>query len=497
MPVSRIEALESRVLLSTTFEAKINFQPDDAPVPSGCIADVGAVYGLQAGNLTYGWDRELTHRTRALGKKVEAADDHKSFIAPGKGIWEIELPQGVYEVTLAAGNGKGGLRQRVEVEGVMLLDDRTNRESRWVDATAAVTVSDGRLTVAPLEDFKRNKLVFIHIASSNGVPNGPPVAGAPEPGATPTSISWTEAGAGVRQTRVEAAVARVGTKLYVMGGYVDGLSVNRASDIFDAATGVWKSGPSIRGAQTHAGVASDGVRMIYKAGGQQGHGIPGTPTADAWRFDTADNAWTRLPSLPQARYAPGMAFLNDKLHVFGGTLPDRTTVTADHWILDLNAVQQGWQTAPALPEAGDHLSTVVLEGKIYAIGGEHGHATDENDGAAYVQHTHFFSYDPLTSAWTTLPAMPTGRSHAEGTTLAVEGKIVFMGGKLNPTDVSDRADLYDPATNSWTQLATLPAPNQGGAAIYHQGRMHLSHGQIGGPTFTMHDKIWVGTISFA
>ena len=308
-------------------------------------------------------------------------------------------------------------------------------------------------------------------------------------------VVWTPGATVPPSTRVEGGVAHVGTKLYVMGGYVNGFKVDNTTDVFDAATGTWSRGPDFPGAQTHAGVASDGVRYVYKVSGQLGDGVPGTPTAEGWVLDTQTNQWSPLPAIPEARYAPGLAHVDGKLHLFGGTRPDRTTVVADHLVLDLGNPAAGWRPAAPLPEPGDHLSVAVIDGKIYAIGGEHGHAARLPEGdAAYVQHPHLLRYDPKADAWTELADVPVGRSHAEGTTLVVNGKILLMGGKLNATDVSGRADLYDPATNAWTTLNRLPRVNQGGAAIFHDGKIYLSHGQKGAPEHTMYRYTWTGTV---
>src|SRR5687768_3344566 len=91
-----VETLEQRVLLSTALDAKISFQPDYATVPSGCVVDSGALFGPQEGNLVYGWDRDLTKRTRVVSSKFEEAVDYDAYIAANKGQWELEVAPGVY-----------------------------------------------------------------------------------------------------------------------------------------------------------------------------------------------------------------------------------------------------------------------------------------------------------------------------------------------------------------------------------------------------------------
>ena len=81
------------------------------------------------------------------------------------------------------------------------------------------------------------------------------------------------------------------------------------------------------------------------------------------------------------------------MHFFGGAKCDRKTVATDHRMIDLSNTSAGWVRKASLPLGGDHLSHAVVNGQIYAIGGEHGHGTRLNDGAQYVQHKYVFSYN--------------------------------------------------------------------------------------------------------
>ena len=184
--------------------------------------------------------------------------------------------------------------------------------------------------------------------------------------------------------------------------------------------------------------------------------------------------------------------MDDKLYFFGGDEPDRTTTTTNLWVLDLQNPAAGWAAKAPLPLAGDHMSGAVIGGRIYSIGGEHGHANSLPDNAPYVQHNYLFTYDPAADQWTRLADLPVGRSHAEGTTLVINDKIVLMGGKLGPQDASNRIDVYDPATNQWTAAGTLPEPNQGGASIFYNGQIYLTEGQEGAPAGRSGPTPWAG-----
>jgi len=97
--------------------------------------------------------------------------------------------------------------------------------------------------------------------------------------------------------------------------------------------------------------------------------------------------------------------------------------------------------------AGDHLSHAVINGQIYAIGGEHDHHSRAmDDNAQYVQHKYLFRYDPASDTWTRLADAPFGGSHNEGTTLVINGKILAPDGSIslfasNPSYASARAGV--------------------------------------------------------
>jgi N-acetylneuraminic acid mutarotase len=474
-----MERIEGRVLLAAqpAFEAHINFQPPGPSVASGYDVDSGQPLGPQSDGLTYGWDRDLSGRARSRLARSPADPRYATCLPMGKATWNLAVPNGVYTVHLAAGDPRAARGvYKIDVEGTPAIDSRARRKNPWIEGNVVVNVTDGMLTVTGRS--KANRIDFVDV-----------VAGGEHPG---SGESVFIAGPSSPQGRVEAGVARVGSKLYVFGGFVKGLAVDNRTDIFDAATGQWTRGHNFPGSETHAGVTSDGQRYIYKSAGQIGGSIPGKPTNQVWRLDTTTDKWSRLPDLPEPRYAGALEYLDDKLYFFGGDEPDRTTTTTNLWVLDLKDTAAGWTAKAPLPLAGDHMSGAVIGGKIYSIGGEHGHANSLPDIAPYVQHNYLFAYDPAADQWTRLADLPVGRSHAEGTTLVVNDKIVLMGGKLGPQDASDRIDVYDPVTNQWTAAGTLPKPDQGGASIFYNGQIYVTDGQEGAPRWTMWTNMWVG-----
>jgi N-acetylneuraminic acid mutarotase len=112
------------------------------------------------------------------------------------------------------------------------------------------------------------------------------------------------------------------------------------------------------------------------------------------------------------------------------------------------AVEDSWTTKASMRVARSNLGVAVVNGKIYAIGG--------NGGSALYLDTNE-EYDPATDTWTSKSPMPTPRSHFA---IAVfQNKIYCIGGGTqvkNDGYVTGVNEVYDPATDSWTTKTPMP-----------------------------------------
>jgi Kelch motif len=315
-------------------------------------------------------------------------------------------------------------------------------------------------------------------------------------------IDWTD-GPAAPLGRVEAHVVQVGSSLFVLGGFADDptslLPVTDRCDVFDLEAGRWTPlAPLPAGAaRTHGGVASDG-KFIYLVAGQPGPGY-GEGTSASFRYDIARNAWDTFVDLPEVRFGGGLVHHNGSLHYFGGNTADRATVTTDHWTLELANPNAGWSRKAPMPQGGDHLGHAVVNGRIYAIGGEHGHhpvsRTGTKSTAPYVQHDWLFSYDPAADRWSQHASLPVATSHFEGGTVVVNNKILLIGGILTGGEnhITNAIRFYDPANDRWTTLKDkAPFPLMGCVAGYWKGRVYLTNGY--GPAAKITTRGWWGTV---
>jgi N-acetylneuraminic acid mutarotase len=129
-----------------------------------------------------------------------------------------------------------------------------------------------------------------------------------------------------------------------------------------------------------------------------------------------------------------------------------------------------WTRKADMSTARYSLSTCVVNGKIYAVGGF---------GAPAVPLRTVEEYDPATDTWTAKADMPTARGFLASA--AVDGRIYVMGGNGGPGfwgPSLDTVEAYDPATDTWTARAPMSTPRDGGAASALEGRIFAMGGDV-------------------
>ena len=157
--------------LGPRLTARINFQPAGAAVPAGYLADTGAVYGLRANGERYGWNADNSAQTR----------DRNSASSPDQRYDTLDTPAEAGEPERVLGDrafrtGRTPFASsrvtpshfdgvfRTNVEGVLTVNGTPTTATRWLEGTATVTVTDGRLTITNASGRLNNKLCFVEIS---------------------------------------------------------------------------------------------------------------------------------------------------------------------------------------------------------------------------------------------------------------------------------------------------------------------------------------------
>ena len=275
--------------------------------------------------------------------------------------------------------------------------------------------------------------------------------------------------------RLDAGGAVVGNRLFVIGGYVSEDRVLSVVDVLDMRSRRWVARWSMPPAmaQSHLGVASDGVRYVFAVSGQHGnHCRP--PTSRAFVLDTVGARWQDLPPLPEPRYAPTAQIWQGRLHVLGGSRQDRHTPAADHWSLAVEngrALEPQWRAEPPIPVGGPHRASAVIAGRLYVFGGQLGDYVaipgdpDCRCTGTLVAEEYYadcFVLEPDARDWTAVAAMPFAASHTESSALVMDGAVYLFGGQCAlgadtaELAVTDAVQRYDAEADRWTLVGTLP-----------------------------------------
>jgi N-acetylneuraminic acid mutarotase len=275
--------------------------------------------------------------------------------------------------------------------------------------------------------------------------------------------------------------AVVNGKLYLFGGYVDTtFKPTPRGDVYDPVANTWTQVHDLPFGVSHMGTVALGD-SIYFAGGYPATATNQTfSTTAVWRYDTTTNTFSNLPALPAARGGGALASAGRVLHFFGGSDSARKDA-AQHWQLDLDNLAAGWVSRAPLPVATNHVAGVVLNGLIYAIGGQ------QNQDSAAIQRADVQVYDPATDKWTARAPLPLARSHITSSTLVRNGRIIVLGGLGPGNTVISRVDSYDPATNAWSPLTNLPGGRLSGVSDV------LADGRILFATGSMLKNTWIGS----
>jgi len=293
----------------------------------------------------------------------------------------------------------------------------------------------------------------------------PPDGGLPDGGGGGfTTLDWSRLADRPLGTS-EAHGELVGGKLYTFGGFNWATACCtpwRFAFVYDPATDEWSPLADMPEGVTHAGTTTDGTDVYYAGGfiedASRTYQIFGTKHVG--RYRVATGTYEALPELPVERGGGALQYLDGKLHFFGGLSFGQVSDTPEHWVLDLAGGGTSWVAAAPMPSgrARNHLGAVVLGGKMYAVGGQHGH--DEG----LVTTPYLDVYDPATNTWTELPDMPVAKSHISAATFVLQGRILTVAGETANGVWTTEIAAYDPVRNAWEELTPFPEKIYSGIA---------------------------------
>ena len=234
------------------------------------------------------------------------------------------------------------------------------------------------------------------------------------------------------------------------------------------------SSPPIQGEEPTGFSITQGLTEPPPASPTSSLTITSTTTAALTPAVTVAKAgpWVQKADMPTARYALSTSVVDGIIYAIGGVPgpngPPLSTMEA------YNPVTDTWTKKADMPTARFILSTSVVNGIIYAIGGS---PAEVSPGSTYATVE---AYDPVTNTWTKKADMPTARSGFSA--IAVDGIIYAMGGTPDNSSTLSTVEAYDPQTDTWTTVADMPSKlvffsaSEVNGEIYVMGGAPVWHG---------------------
>jgi N-acetylneuraminic acid mutarotase len=244
-----------------------------------------------------------------------------------------------------------------------------------------------------------------------------------------TSGRWSAVAAmGTSRSYFGACV--IAGDIYVTGGIDNDSNEISSVERYSLSSDTWSYvAPLLEGRSQHTTVAV-GSNM-YVLGGIVGDDHISTPSVI--KFDSFQGTWSDVAPLPSARYDATACVIGSDIFVFGGGDED----DSQYSVFKYDTEADEWSNlASTMPHDCRGQSTSVLGGLVYIVNAR------SNSNA-------FFSFDPVSGAWSTLA--PTLRNRKTGTSFLLAGCLYAAGG-FQPSSVSS-VERYDVHSDTWTAVA--------------------------------------------
>ena len=279
--------------------------------------------------------------------------------------------------------------------------------------------------------------------------------------------------------RTEVAAAAVKGRIYVVGGFQQGLSfITPAVEEYDPKADTWRARAPLPGGLHHAGIGVVNDRIYVIGGFEHSFLSIWSPLTSVYEYDPGADRWAARKPMPAPRGALAVAVLDGKLHAVGGY--NREGNSAAHEVYD--PATDTWSARAPMPTARDHHAAAAISGRLYAIGGRLNRQYSQNLPITE-------EYDPATDRWTRKADLPTARS---GITAAVVGDRIYVFGGEAPAGTFNENEAYHPASNAWMAQAPMPTARHGLGSAVVDGRIYvLSGGPTPGGSFSNVNEMFV------
>lgn len=242
----------------------------------------------------------------------------------------------------------------------------------------------------------------------------------------------------------------------------------------------WAERAPLPEARTEVSVTTDGSRVLLFGGfGRPAAEGERPPALRAlWAYDPGADAWTALDTIPRGLNHSRGVVLDGKLYVVGGYRENTFTPTGAVRIFDLETRE--WSQGSPMPTPRGAAALAVVDGKIHSIGGTVADTAQPpagegvevaSDGSVNVHEV----YDPETDSWSGRPPMPTPRNHHAAVALGT--RIHVVAGRAEGDFRLRVHEIYDTESGSWSAGSPIPTGRSGIGIAELDGKVYVFGGE--------------------
>jgi hypothetical protein len=183
--------------------------------------------------------------------------------------------------------------------------------------------------------------------------------------------------------------------------------------------------------------------------------------------NSGESFWSNGPDLPSNITGHQAVVLEDKIYLIGGVDLLEGGKTEMVRVFDITSNQ--WSIAPPLPTPLDHTAATTDGSRIYVVGGFPGTGPRQPSDRLFI-------YDPKTNEWQEGKRMSEPR--AALTADFINGLLYAVGG-LNSSHIPVATnEVYDPMSNSWSETTPMPTARHHHTSAVANGQLYIIGGRI-------------------
>lgn len=241
--------------------------------------------------------------------------------------------------------------------------------------------------------------------------------------------------------------------LLVVGGY------SSIAEYYNFQQGRWQQVADIPTSRYGAGLAVLNNRA-YVVGGSNNKSV--------YVYDPATNSWSQSVSMGTHRRFHGVTVLDDCIYAVGGLDSDSYALATVEKYDNRQVATPQWTQVASMKTRRCGVGVGVLNGVLYAVGGR-----DSRQKLSSVE-----CYNPTTDHWENVPSMNVCRWGVGVGVLA--GELYAVGGQDDTKTDLKCVEAYCPQTGTWRRVSDMATPRLYAGVITYHGRLYV----VGGSRLT-------------